>query len=431
MRARPDTVEPIVHAALDRLAGSLADPLGTPGGGPATGGLGIALSGGSDSTALMHLAQGWARGRLLMAATVDHGLRSESAAEARQAGQAAQVLGIPHETLLWQRDPVTESGNLMAAARDARLRLLSDWARRHGLAAVMLGHTRDDQAETLVMRIGRGAGIDGLSGMAEARRAGAMLWLRPLLGVGRDDLREWLGGRGIGWAEDPSNDSDAYDRVRARKALAALDLPLPQLAQVAENLAMAREALCVFAAQVAEGAQARAGALDLPLAPFQAAPVEIRRRLLVAGLRFVSGADYAPRRAAVLHLLDALKGSARLTLDGVIVQTRDDALHLIREPEAAARSPVVLPDAQGQAVWDRRWRIAGLGTGQRVAALGYAPLPDLDWRASGLTRDEAAASPGIWSGAELVAAPLLRDQAKICATPLRGVGEYSAMLYTH
>ena len=425
MRARPDTVEPIVHAALDRLAGPLADPLGGP------GKLGIALSGGGDSTALMHLARGWARGRPLMAATVDHGLRPGSAAEAQSAGQAAQMLGIAHETLLWQRDPVTESGNLMAAARDARLRLLSDWARRHGLAAVMLGHTRDDQAETLVMRIGRGAGIDGLSGMAEARRACTMLWLRPLLGVGRDDLRDWLRARGIGWAEDPSNDSDAYDRVRARKALAALDLPLPQLAQVAQNLAMARDALCVFAAQVAEGAQARAGALDLPLAPFQAAPAEIRRRLLVAGLRFVSGADYAPRRAAVLHLLEALGDGARLTLDGVIIEIRGDALRLIREPEAALRSPVAFPDAQGQAVWDRRWRMTGLAPDQRVGALGYAPLPELDWRASGLTRDEAAASPGIWSGAELVAAPVLRDHADIRATPLRGLGEYRAMLYTH
>ncbi|WP_374425637.1 tRNA lysidine(34) synthetase TilS [Paracoccus sp. (in: a-proteobacteria)] len=422
MRARPDKVETTVHAALDRLAGS-ADALG------------IALSGGGDSIAMMHLVQGWAGGRRLMAATVDHGLRPGSADEARQAGQAAEALGIGHETLFWRRGDQGASGNLMADARLARLRLLSDWARGRGLAAVLLGHTRDDQAETLVMRLGRGAGIDGLSGMAATRRADGMVWLRPMLGVGRADLRDWLRARGIGWTDDPSNDNDAFDRVRARKALAALDLPLPQLAQVAENLSMARDALCAFAAQVAEGAQARHAALALPLAPFRAAPTEIRRRLLVAGLRFVSGADYPPRRAAVLHLLEALQndapGSARLTLDGVIAQVRGGALCLIREPRAAAISPAASPDAQGGAIWDRRWRVAGLRPGQQVRALGYAPLPGLDWRATGMGRDEAAASPAIWSGDDLVAAPLIRDQAGIRATPLRGVGDFGAMLYTH
>ncbi|MDO5706638.1 MAG: ATP-binding protein, partial [Paracoccus sp. (in: a-proteobacteria)] len=91
---------PVIHAALDRLAGDM----------PA---IGIALSGGGDSTALLHIVHEWARGRRLIAATVDHGLRPESAAEAQQAHRAAQSLGIPHVTLLWQRE--TEAGNLMAS----------------------------------------------------------------------------------------------------------------------------------------------------------------------------------------------------------------------------------------------------------------------------------------------------------------------------
>lgn len=417
MRAEAPTPETIVHAALDRLAGDLPR-------------IGIALSGGGDSTALMHLVHGWAgpRGTALMAATVDHGLRAGSAAEARQAGAAAQALGIPHDILIWQREG---AGNLMAAARDARLRLLSDWALRHGLNAVVLGHTQDDQAETLVMRLNRGAGVDGLSGMAPARAAMGTRWLRPMLDVSRADLRHWLVARGIGWAEDPSNRNEDFERIRARNALAALGLPLPQLAQSAANLALAREALQVFAAQVARGATAVAGALDLPLAAFRAAPLDIRRRLLVAGLRHVTGADYPPRRAPLLAALDALQGEARLTLDGVILGPRGGALRLIREPAAARRSPPGLPDAQGTALWDGRWRLTGLGQGQEVRALGYDMLADRDWRASGLSRDEAASSPGIWSQGALIAAPLLESAGPVAAWPLRGLGEFDALLYTH
>lgn len=428
MRAEAPTPATIVHAALDRLAGAFPR-------------LGIALSGGGNSTALMHLAQTWVSGRVLMAATVDHGLRPGAADEARQAGLAAQALGIPHEILLWHRESGGEGagegggegwggGNLMAAARDARLRLLSDWAQRHGLDAVLLGHTQDDQAETLVMRLNRGAGIDGLSGMAPMRAACGMRWLRPMLDVSRADLRHWLGAQGITWAEDPSNRNADFERVRARNALAALDLPIAQLAQSAANLAMAREALQAFAAEVAADAQADAGSLILPLARFRAAPPEIRRRLLVAGLRFVTGASYPPRRAPLLAAMQALMGDARLTLDGAILETRPKSLRLIREPASALRSPPGLPDAHGVALWDGRWRLSGLAAGQQVRALGYEPLPDLDWRGAGLSRDQAAASPGVWSDGALIAAPLLGPGA-VSGGPLRNLRDFRAMLYTH
>ncbi|KGJ06725.1 tRNA(Ile)-lysidine synthase [Paracoccus halophilus] len=417
MTAEPGPVAAVVHAALDRLAGDFP-------------GLGIALSGGGDSTALMHLAHDWARrsGLTLKAVTVDHGLRPDSADEARQAGMAAAALGISHDTLVWSREG---GGNLMAAAREARLRLISDWARRHGLDAVLLGHTLDDQAETLLMRLGRGAGIDGLSGMVPLRRSHGLCWLRPMLAVSRADLRDWLRARGVTWVEDPSNQNRDFDRIRTRKALAALDLPARQLAQSAENLAMARDALQHFAAQAAQGARVRAGALDLPWDAFRDAPAEIRRRLLVAGLRFVTGADYPARREQVLHALDALPGGARLTLDGVIAETGGGFLRMIREPAAAARSPEARPDAAGNAVWDRRWRLRGLRPGWVVRALGYDLLPGLGWRGAGLGRDELAAGPGIWAGTELVAAPLIPAGDGPCAQPLRGLCDFRAMLYTH
>ncbi|AYF02063.1 tRNA lysidine(34) synthetase TilS [Paracoccus yeei] len=412
----PDGVTRRVHAALDRLAGDMPR-------------LGIALSGGGDSVALMHLARDWARGRRLLAATVDHGLRPESAAEAREAHRAAQSLGISHATLLWRRD--TEAGNLMAAARDARLRLLAGWAQRNGLSAVLLGHTLDDQAETLLMRLGRGSGVDGLAGMAPVRPAFGMLWLRPMLGVTRAELRDWLVARGIGWVDDPSNDNADYDRVRIRQALAALDLPAARLSQSAENLAMARDALQVFAAQVAHGVQAAQGTLALPLTPFRRAPLEIRRRLLVAGLRFVNGSDYPPRREALLHALAALNTGARTTLDGAIAEPLTDRLRLFREPAAAARAAPAMADEAGGARWDGRWALTGLEPDETVSALGHGPLPALNWRQSRLGRDEAAATPAVWRGGDLVAAPLLKSHPRIAARPLRTIDDFRALLYTH
>ena len=411
-----DPVARSIGHVLTRLAGDMPR-------------LGIALSGGGDSVALMHLVHGWGQGRVLMAATVDHGLRPEAADEARQAHRAATALGIPHATLLWQRD--SEAGNMMAAARDARLRLLAGWAQRNNLDAVLLGHTLDDQAETLLMRLARGSGVDGLAGMAETRSAFGMRWLRPMLGLSRAELRGWLTGRGVGWIDDPSNENEDYDRVRIRKALALLDLPARQLSQTGANMAMARDALQDFAIQVADGTEARNAGLKLPLTAFRRAPLEIRRRLLVAGLRFVSGADYPPRREAVLHALGALARAPRVTLDGVIAEPRADWLHLYREPAAALRASPVMADADGVALWDGRWHISGLVPGQQVRALGHDLLPELNWRASGLLRDEAAATPGIWQGDDLIAAPLLKPQPEYAVRSLRGLPEFRALLYTH
>lgn len=411
-----DPVAARVNAALDRLAGDLPR-------------LGIALSGGGDSTALMHLAKAWARGRSLMAATVDHGLRPEAAEEAREAHRAAQALQIPHATLLWRRDQ--PAGNLMAAARDARLRLLAGWARRNDLSAILLGHTRDDQAETILMRLGRGAGVDGLAGMAPARSAFDMRWLRPMLDVTRADLRDWLNARAIGWSDDPSNDNPDYDRVRIRQALAALELPSAQLAQSAANLAMARDALQEFAALTAEGAEAQSGSLILPLTRFRRAPLEIRRRLLVAGLRWVTGGDYPPRRETILHALTAINTGARTALEGVLAEPRGDRLRLIREPAAALRAGAASPDAAGVALWDRRWRLEGVAPGETVAALGHEALAGLNWRASGLGRDEAAASPGLWRAGALLAAPLLVPDQGIGIQPLRALEQFHALLYVH
>lgn len=400
-----------VHPALDRLTGDM----------PA---LGIAVSGGGDSVALMHIVAEWAHGRRIMVATVDHGLRPESADEARQVAQAAHALGLSHTTLLWEGR--TDGGNLMAKARDARLRLLAGWAQHNDLPAVALGHTADDQAETLLMRLSRGSGIDGLASMAERREAQGICWLRPMLGVARQDLRDWLRTRDIPWIDDSSNENTDFERVRIRQAIHAMGLDIHALASAAGHIRQARDALSHYALDAARDAVARDGSLCLSRNAFQEAPPEIRRRLIVAACRWITGTDYPPRRNTVLHALAAIQSGRRVTLDGALIEPRGDRIRLFRETAAALRAP----DVQN-GIWDNRWKISGLRPGQHVAALGLGHVAQVEWRLSGLAWDEAAASPAVWEGTRLVAAPVVNPQAPYEMTPLRIASDFRGLVMAH
>ncbi|WBU56843.1 tRNA lysidine(34) synthetase TilS [Paracoccus sediminicola] len=409
MTAVPETVTLRAFAALDQLSAGASH-------------LGIALSGGGDSVALLRLASDWAArsGVRLSAATVDHGLRPESAREAGFAGQSAATLGIAHEVLPW-RD-FTHDGNLMANARAARLRLLGAWARRQGIAAVALGHTRDDVAETLLMRLSRGAGIDGLAAMSARREAEGMLWLRPLLEIGREELRDWLRHQGATWIEDPSNENLSFERARIRRAMATLGLDPAQLAQSAGHLATARAALDAAMAPLLAGAEAQAGALRLDRAAFDAAAMELRRRLIVAAVRFVTGAAYPPRRAGVENALKSLENGARVTLDGAVLDP-GRILLIHREPAAALRG-VLSGD-----LWDDRWRIGGLQPGDSVTAAGD-DLSGADWRSAGHTHLEAQAMPAVMRG-EMRVLPALAPQQGVSAEPLRNMTDFRRILLGH
>ena len=174
----------------------------------------VAVSGGSDSMALLMLMQRWAEdnGARISAVTVDHGLRPEAAGEAAMVARFCAQRGIPHEVLKWQGWDGT--GNLQAAAREARYRLIADWVRAQGVEAVCLGHTRDDQAETFLMRLARKAGSDGLRGMPDRFDRHGVHWVRPVLGQSRADLRAFLRRHGVLWVEDSSNEDERFDRVR-------------------------------------------------------------------------------------------------------------------------------------------------------------------------------------------------------------------------
>lgn len=344
------------------------------------GALGVALSGGGDSTALLGLLAAWAGPDLrIEAATVDHRLRHGSADEARAAGRTAAALGMAHRTLEWRDGP--GSGNLQSAARTARYALLADWARGAGLSTVLLGHTLDDQAETVLLRLARGAGADGLAAMSPSLRRDGILWLRPLMGLTRADLRLWLSARGLSFVEDPSNDDLRFDRVRARRALAVLaplGLDARTLASTAARMSQQRAVLEVAADALGASALSWGvcGEAVLDLAAFDAALPETRHRLLARVLQRIGGGAYPARTGALARLARAMTdGTTGTTLAGCLAQTRGSTGWISREPAACARpQPVV-----AATVWDGRWRIevAGDVDGAKVGALGMAGIAAL------------------------------------------------------
>jgi tRNA(Ile)-lysidine synthase len=187
---------------------------------PEGGRLGLAVSGGPDSVALLLLARA-VRPEQIEAATVDHGLRVEAAAEAQFVAELCAGLGVPHTIL---KVAVAE-GNVQARARAARYAALAEWVDARGLAALATAHHADDQAETLLLRLNRGSGAAGLAGVRERGRiaGSALTVIRPLLGWRRSELAEVVARAGIEAIEDPSNADERFDRVRIRRALREAD----------------------------------------------------------------------------------------------------------------------------------------------------------------------------------------------------------------
>lgn len=351
--------------------------------------------------ALLHLLAG--RGDV-HAVTVDHGLRPEAAAEAVAVAAICAGLGVPHATLHWRWD---QSGNLSDRARRGRITLISEWARARGILTVALGHTADDQAETVLMRVARGSGVDGLCGMARQRVAGGVTWVRPLLGVRRDDLRAYLRRRGVTWFDDPGNQDTRYLRVRTRAALEVLEplgITVGRLAATAQHLALAREAL----QQAAQDAARRICRIDSGDVVFDRQglallPSETQLRLLAHAVGWVASAEYRPRFQTLIAVHAALAQGKRRTLGGCLLMPTKCEIRVTREVQAVQRLT-----GPTEALWDQRWQFSGPhSSGLHVAALsatGLAHCPD--WRQANLPRSSLLASPAIWRGAVLIAAPL-------------------------
>jgi tRNA(Ile)-lysidine synthase len=408
----------------------------------------LAVSGGADSMAMLHLAAQWAKrhpknGRKLVAATVDHGLRPESLHEAQWVGEQARAMGLVHEVLTWEGGK--PSTGVQDAAREARYRLLSELALRYrpsGSVAVVTAHTEDDQAETFLMRLARGSGLDGLAAMSASRPlhrdAGCQL-VRPLLAIPGARLRATLRAAGLDWLEDPSNDCDRFERVRLRQAkavLAALGLAPQKIALSARRLERARAALEVSAARLQTDARLdlHGGTYaSLDARTFVGAAEEVRVRLL-GRLIAAFGGQSEPVRLSKLESLLARLGEPEFrpaTLGGAIVQRRVGEILVHREPGRKSLPEIELSPGEA-AVWDLRFRVAAdpeLATPVTVAPLGrtgFAKLRQQLERDPKIPARAAATLPAFWQEGTLLAVPALAtlpwpaaawtNQARLCGS---------------
>ncbi|MGR3501724.1 tRNA lysidine(34) synthetase TilS [Pseudaestuariivita sp.] len=394
----------------------------------------LAVSGGSDSMAMLLLAHGWARhmGVRLWIVTVDHGLRDGSAAEAAFVKRECAALGLSHTTLRW--GGWDGSGNLQARAREARYGLIDRW--RGLLTHVLVAHTRDDVAETFLMRLARGSGVDGLSAMQDVRRVwsgpseplgadevdgprppqweprngtrvrpGWMDVVRPLLSERRDTLRAHLRFYHTPWVEDPSNDDPAFDRVALRRAmpeLARLGMDVETLAATAERMARARAALETRAFEAAREVEicGTTGDVILSRDHLTALDGETALRLLAEALRYVSSHPLRPRASLLEDVLDRAASGGALSGHGCLITTTRDSLRVTRELAAVESLTVQV----GDGLWDSRWRISGqLVQGLTIQALGDAGTRQLPHRPEGILYKSLVAMPALFDGKALAA----------------------------
>jgi len=279
--------------------------------------LAVGLSGGPDSTALAHLLrERFGAGRTVHAVTVDHGLRAESAAEAKQAGQWLSGMGGMVHAVLPRPPPEAGTARVQERAREDRYRLMADYCRSNGIRHLFLAHHMDDQAETFLFRLAKGSGLDGLACMQGVSAYDDRLLLcRPLLAVPKKALIAYCGQNALSYVRDPSNENGRFARARLRaagQALADEGLTAERLAVTAERLREARQALEYYAEQLygAAASNEYPDRIVFKISDLASAPFEIRKRVFIKALEAISlnageSRAYGPRLRDVEALVRA------------------------------------------------------------------------------------------------------------------------------
>ena len=391
----------------------------------------LAVSGGVDSCALMHLAAQWrARTRwsgALHVLCVDHGLRPEAADEARQVVAQARGLSLPAHVLTWEG--CKPASGIQEAARSARYQLMLDHIRcvsaDPARAVLVTAHHRDDLAETLLMRLARGAGVDGLSAMQRLTCRDGIALARPLLGVTKARLRDAMVAAGARWREDPSNADPAFERVQlrsARQARVSLRLDDDKLALTARRMQRARVALERMAddwlvRHLDQPLLGRCGVFTWPW-PIGEVPDEVAVRALMRLLPGIGGSGGPLRLLRVERLWDDMQhdGFAGATLGNCVVTGAiAGSMYIYREPRRAVL-PVAALEPGRALIWDNRFEIKVPRTFS--GRLQARPLVRADLRVAdpslALLQRECPMD-ALW------ATPVIADQSDILAIPALNV----------
>jgi tRNA(Ile)-lysidine synthase len=325
----------------------------------------IAVSGGSDSVALLRLAHK-AGFKGLVALTVDHGLRAESAAEANQVTQWCDDLGIEHHVLRWEG--AKPSTGLQAKARAARYDAMTGFCATRGIRSLLTAHTLDDQAETFVMRAARTDSLAALAGIWPETMWNGIRVLRPLLSVRRDSLRAWLTACGQGWIDDPSNEDSRFERVRVRKALGARNIET-----FAVNADAARDGFRRIDATSDDWINASVE--RRPESHFVFARVALLSQpkpiqfAVLSKLVGKSGDGQPLMTTEVNRLVAALDQPQRRTLGNAVIAIRHRDVIIAREAGRIGKGWIRI-GAERSAIWDRRFRVFG-PLGAEVGAAGW------------------------------------------------------------
>lgn len=376
----------------------------------------------------MFLARDWCKAQSLpvpLAITVDHGLRPESAKEAAIVAKWAKAAKVPHKVLAWAGDKPTQ--NLQAAAREARYRLIGEYLCAKGTAVLLTGHTQDDQAETFLLRLARGSGLDGLAGMAPRTsfplaQFPELTLARPLLDVPHARLVATLKAMDHPWIADPSNENDRFARVQMRNLMPSLEaagLTPQRLAAAAANLRRAREAVDAAVGELVASSTELSpyGYALVDATRLATAPAEVALRALARLIEALGGGDYPPRfeqTEAALAWANGGKGPRGRTLGGCRLERRTAGRILIAREEAALTretSPQTI-SAGETVLWDRRFVIA-LATAPGALELRHLGLKGVKALGQGARLPPvephliAATTPSLWRSGRLLAAPAL------------------------
>lgn len=404
----------------------------------------VGVSGGPDSMALMLLLVRW---RVILGQqapdvwvlSVDHGLRREARDEVAEVGNMARKWGLKHQAFVWENAKDTSS-NVQARAREARYGLMSAWCEHQQISHLLVAHTLNDQAETVLLRLARGSGVDGLSAMDRHNVWGKTVIYRPLLAVARKRLLQLLSEIDCSYVDDPSNHDPKYDRVQVRDALnvlAPLGITPQKLADTAGRLREARRALDVMTQDAflcgVEMFDAGYSILDPQI--LVQSPPEIQRRLLGRLLRSIAGSSYPPEQASLESLLGWI-GKTDLparTLGGCLLMHRRNKVWVMRETGRG-----VLPELNlvpgGHALWDNRFNVS-MGDSARqpmmVKALGVAAFAQL--KAADKSRAQfpsvlGAGLPSFWLEQKLMAVPHLEFRSPECVCQIEAEFANSASL---